>query len=318
MPDPQPVTPTPQENSLWSKIKTMGWPVALLVALIGLYDQKIAEDVNKAINKPDIVAPDGSTKPAPIDMKDLSNVVTDIVNKILDKNKQEKPDAVTPPTPSPGPVKPTDGVLAIALTDEAGKAITASTVDPGLLFRVSAKNATGKVAWQPVKHGDIHLMSSTDGTEFVGYLQPGQWVDFGLTDFGSQKQVSMRISCNQGPQPPPAPDTVDPPAPHPPVEKSAVSLIVLYDRLTVTPDHAIVLNDVEFWDSFKAAGNTWRFLNNNDDTLLAQTAKKDRGDTVMPTLLIYNQTTQKLLKAMPLPSTKDEIKSVVNFFAGGN
>ena len=317
----------------------MKWPVVVLVALVGLFNSNLAKDLGDALNKPDIVAPDGSTKHQELTQDEINNLITKTIDAVLPKllpKDPPKPPVVTPDKTkpvSPDPVSPVvvdkiepkvvtdDGLLGIQITNEEGRVITASTVDAGQLFRVSAKNAKGKVAWQPVKHGDIHLVASTDGTEYAGYLQSGQWIDFGLTDYGSQKQVSMRISCNQGPMPPPVdPVVVDPvgpqPAPVPPVTKAVVSVFVLYNK-DISADAATIMTATDVWDSFKKNGSEWRFVNSEDDTAIAEKIKADGTGTSVPSLLIYERSSMKLLKAQPLPLTVDELRSVVHQYTGG-
>lgn len=331
-------TPAPSKSK-WEALRDMKWPLVVLVALVGLFNSNLAKDLGDALNKPDIVAPDGSTKHQELTQEEINNLIAKTIDAVLPKllpKDQPKPVVVTPDKPkpvSPDPVTPVvpdktdpkvvtdDGLLGIQITNEEGRVITASTVDAGQLFRVSAKNAKGKVAWQPVKHGDIHLVATTDGTEYAGYLQSGQWIDFGLTDYGSQKQVSMRISCNQGPMPPPVdPVVVDPvgppPAPKPVVANTAVSLYVLYNK-DISADAAMIMTSTDLWDSFKKNGSEWRFVNSDDDTAIAEKIKADGAGTTVPSLLIYEKFSMKLLKVQPLPLTTDALSSVVKQYTGG-
>jgi len=306
----------------WTKIQAMKWPVVVIVALVGLFNSNLAKDLNSVINKPDVVAPDGSTTPAPITQEEMANLfaktLETVLPKLLPKPKDEsKPSPAvvvkdeTKPV-SPVPVAPDKGTgeLAISVTDEQGKPITGS-VEAGQMFRVSPKNAKGKVAWQASKNGPVHLLASTDGTEYFGYLEDGQWIDFALTDFEQQKQVTLRITCNQGPQPPPVVDD-NKPAP----VKGPVSLFVLYDK-NISASAASILTATDVWDSFKSDGSEWRFVNALDDTDLAKKVKADGAGTEIPSLLLYEKASMKFIKAQPLPLTTEALISVVKKHTGG-
>lgn len=340
--------PTPQKTK-WELLRDMKWPVVALVALIGLFNSNLSKDFGDALNKPDIVAPDGTVKPQPLTQEEINNLIVKTIDAVLpkllpnkdkagpapvvpvitpDKTKPVSPDSVvidkpdnTKPVGPPVKPEPTDGVLAIMITDETGKQITASDVDAGVLFRVSPKNAAGKVDWVAVKHGDVRLIASTSGTEYAGYLTKGSWVDFTLVDYWSQKQVSLRISCNQGPMPPPVDpvviDTVEPkPAPQPVVTNAVVSLYVLYNK-DISADAAMIMTSTDVWDSFKKNGSDWRFVNSDDDTDIAEKIKADGAGTTVPSLLIYDRVSAKLLRVMPLPTSTSALVSAVAPFIGG-
>lgn len=327
-------------KSKWEAIRDMKWPVVVLVALVGLFNSNLAKDLGDALNKPDIVAPDGSTKPAELTQEEISNLIVKTLETVLPK-LLPKPDSkppvttvvnpVTPDAPKPSPVTPVtpdkadgsktvvtdDGLLGILVTNEEGRIITASTVDAGQLFRVSAKNAKGKVAWQTSKHGDVRILASTDGSEYFGYLKDGQWVEFGLTDFGAQKQVSLRISCNQGPQPPPV-DPVEPVVDNtkPVPSKGPVSLFVLYDK-NLSAEAAAIMTATDVWNSFKTNGSEWRFVNKDDSTVLGMKVKNDNGNTEIPSLIVYEKASMRLLSAQPLPLTTEALVAVVKKYTGG-
>lgn len=333
--------PTPQKSK-WEAIRDMKWPLVVLVALIGLFNSNLAKDFGDVLNKPDVVAPDGTVRPPDLTQEEINKLIVKTIDAVLPKllpNKDKTappvvtPDNTKPVTPPPvvvdkpedakpvgPPVKPepADGVLAIMITDETGKQITASDVDAGVLFRVSPKNAVGKVGWIAVKHGDVRLIASSTETEYAGYLNKNSWVDFTLVDYGSQKQVSLRIACNQGPIPPPV-DNTEPvvgPQPKPPVTGTAVSLYVLYNK-DVSADAAMILTSTDVWDSFKKNGSEWRFINSDDDTAIAAKIKMDGAGTSIPTLLIYDKASTKLLKVQPLPLTTEALTSVVRQYTGG-
>lgn len=115
----------------------------------------------------------------------------------------------------PDPVKPVvpDGSTKIVITDELGKPISAATVEHGVLFRASSTGATANSGWSLSRSGDVKVITLDGNAGFVCYLNPGAWVEFHLTDFTTRTQLTQRITCNQGGQPPPVtPDTpVTPP-----------------------------------------------------------------------------------------------------------
>lgn len=130
-----------------------------------------------------------------------------------------KPPAPTPIVPTPGPIVPVPTPVVpvpgpndskIVVTDETGKSIAASTVEPGTLFQVSSTVAAANAGWSVSRNGDVRIVTLPGSAGFVCYLNPGAWVEFHLTDYGTRQQVVLRISCNQGPQPPPGPKPIDP------------------------------------------------------------------------------------------------------------
>lgn len=318
-------------------VKDAGWPLALILAFLqakGCISPEAVDKFKSVIQPtapvvkevtPETVQP-LSEPVGKMTPEQWANIIAEVIKLVRPEPLPNPPKPpVTPPDGKddpevvpPNPEPPT-GLLEIVVSDEAGKPITSPSVEAGQLFRVSAKGATGSIGWQPVKHGPVKLSASVDGTEYTGYLTTGQWVDFGLTDFGSKKQLSIRISCNQGPMPPPpvTPDDGQAPAPQPPpVKPGKVSLIVLYDATTITPDTAIVLNALPVWQSFTTDGHDWRFVNTEDDTLLGQRTKKDASGTTIPALLIYDKQSQSKLSSQPLPMTTEELISVVKGYSG--
>lgn len=105
------------------------------------------------------------------------------------------------PKPIPKPVPGPDGTK-IVLTDEQGKPITAATVEAGVLFQVSSTVPAGNAGWSVSRNGDVKLVTLANNAGFVCYLSPGAWIEFHLTDYGTRQQSVLRITCNQGPQPP--------------------------------------------------------------------------------------------------------------------
>jgi hypothetical protein len=240
----------------------------------------------------------------------------DLIRGVIEQLKPQP----TPVDPTPKPVDPIPppAGLTILVSDDTGKPISSSTVEAGALFRVSAVGAKGEIGWQSVKSGDVRLSASTDGQEFTGYLSPGQWVDFGLTDYESRKQLSVRISCNQGPRPPPNVVPVDPVDPDPPgPEVGQVSLAVVYDVKKIKPETAIVLNSTDVWNTFTAAGSEWLFYSIMTPEPLGKQAVEDAGDT-LPALVIYRKSDRKHLATVPLPKTVEDLRATVAKYTGGD
>lgn len=221
-----------------------------------------------------------------------------------------------PPKPSPEPVV-TD--LKVQLTSEQGEQLTTDSVDAGQVIRISAAGAKGKIGWQPVTNGEVHLIASTDGREYFGYLTSGSWLQIGLTDFDAQKQVSMRVKCNQAPQPPPIPPHVDPaPAPPKPVPPPPgnVSLVVVHDSRHASVESSILMNS-DVWQKLKKQGNEYLFVEETDNSSEAKKYKSDLDGVSVPALLIYDKKTGKKLSVMPRPKTVEELKVVVYSYTGG-
>jgi hypothetical protein len=202
--------------------------------------------------------------------------------------------------------------------DEQGKPIPSMNMNAGQLFRVCATDATGEIGWQPVRHGAVKLVASGDGKEWFGYLEADQWVDFGLTDFGSKKQVNARVTCNQAPQPPPEPGPQprpEPPKPAPvnPPQPRQISLAVVHDVKAITPEIAIVLNATEVWNSF---GIDWIFYDLADDTAEGSQAIQDCNRKA-PSLLAYDRKTGQLVKSQPLPKSVSALRETVATLQAG-
>lgn len=232
-----------------------------------------------------------------------------------------KPD-VTPAPPKPEPVV---SELKIQITTEKGESLAGNEVQAGQVIRISAVNAGQKIGWQPVSYGEVHLIASTDGKEYFGYLTSGSWLQLGLTDFASEKQISMRVTCNQAPQPPPkpVPPDVDPapkppeptpkPVPPPPGE---VSLVVVHDSRHASVESSILMNS-NVWQQFKKQGNEYLWVEETDNSQEAKKYKADLDGVPIPALLIYDKKTGKKLAAMPRPKDVEELKVVVYSYTGG-
>ncbi len=241
------------------------------------------------------------------------------------KPKPPEPTPV-PPTPAPKPVPVPDVVpvptptptvgLKIIITDETDKVVSATTVDPGKLFQVSAAGAKGDVSWQKSTHGEVSVLSLKSGG-FAFSLQPGAWVELFATDYGSQQQVSARISANQGAQPPPTP--VNPPVPDngdtKPVKSRKLMIAVVEDAQHRSLDTATILNAITMWNGFRDRGHDWRFYD------VATTEAKGkiavtRAGAILPAIVLSDLTTGELVDTEPLPKTTKAINDLITKWSG--
>lgn len=271
--------------------------------------QQLVEGEKKPKPKPPVVDPVPANQLTP---EQWAKLIAEIIDRL---KPVVKPEPVKPPVPDVTPVEPPASDPKILIVDETGKPITSGLVEPGQLFRVSAINASADIGWQPVKHGAVKLSVSTDGREYVGSLESGQWIDFGLTDFASRKQLSARVACNQAPQPPPVVPDVKPVDPVTPTAGS-LSLRVLHDVTDITADTALVLNAYDAWNEVAGDGD-WLFVDVTNTEREANNVKADASGTTVPALVIYDKTTGRKLAAMPLPKSVDALKETVAKYQGG-
>lgn len=327
--EPLPQQQTQQPNRATGLLKDWGWLIAaaLVVAqAMGYLTPEQAATIKAIVpvvmsEKPNDSEPVPAIEPTPVAESMTPQQWAELIKGIIEQLKPVPQPTPVDPTPKPKPVDPLPtppAGLAILVSDETGKPITSSTVEAGSLFRVSAVGAKGEISWQSVKSGDVRLSASTDGKEFAGYLSPGQWVDFGLTDYESRKQLSVRISCNQGPRPPPNVVPVDPVDPDPPgPEVGRVSLAVVYDVKKISPETAIVLNSTDVFNEFTAAGSEWLFYSIQTPEPLGKQAVEDAGDT-LPALVIYRKGDRNHLATVPLPKTVEDLRATVAKYTGVN
>lgn len=314
-----------------------GWVAVLLVLVaehFGLITPHQAEQFKKQL--PDIAqqeekqptpspdpapvpppVPDVKPAPGPMTPEQIAELIRKIVEESLKKSEPQPiaADDVTPapqpPLPTPAPIQP----VKIRLCDDAGEEIAAGEVADGQLFRVSAVGCGESIGWHPVKSGDVKLSTSTDGKEFCGYLRAGQWVEFSLTDFASKTQASLRVTCNQAPQPPPDDDVRPQPRPEPKAKN--VRLFVIHNVNKITPDAAIVLNATATWDAFTAAGNDWKFFDIATTDEYEKQIIEDVGNMTLPTIAIYDKASGKLLDSEPLPKSVIALEALVERYTEG-
>lgn len=245
--------------------------------------------------------------------------IADLIRQAIDAALKEKPPEPTPaedatPAPIPQPVSQ----VRIKLCDEAGQELTDSEIDAGQLFRVSALGCGEEIGWHPVESGDVKLSASTDGKEFCGYLEAGQWVEFSLTDFASKTQASLRVTCLTAPQPPPEPDDDDKkPDPKPEPKAQNVRIFVVYNPDKISPDAAIVLNANEMWDGFTDAGNDWKWIGWETDDSDEKQIVRDASGIGLPAVVVYDKSTGKKLTAEELPKSVIATEGLVERYTGG-
>lgn len=181
------------------------------------------------ILKPIINPPGPTPLPVPTpseqDLLDQIAALKDQIATIL------KPPAPTPIDPKPVPVVPVipiPGGSKIVVSDEQGKPITSATVEAGVLFQVGTSVAAGNAGWTVSKNGDVKLVTLAHDGGYVCYLNPGAWVEFHLIDYGTRQTSVVRITCNQGPQPPPIP-VVDVDVKPTPKPATGLRVLVVYE-----------------------------------------------------------------------------------------
>lgn len=190
------------------------------------------------------------------------------------------PPVVVPPVPvnPPPPTPPTPPTLlpqaTIVINDSMGKQVIGNPVffvDPGRPFVVHSKGSVhadqpGSISWVVDKSSpqDVDAMPYPDGTGYFCVLRNRATATFSLAvaSSGQVSQSMVRVTCNNGPQPPPDVTPVDPKPvdPKPVVDNTPVSLYLVYNPQTDTPDVAIIRNNVEWWDKFEKSGNKWQFF----------------------------------------------------------
>jgi len=316
----------PPVSPLKEFMRTYAPLVVALIALavsLGWISKEQADTITRVI--PILVAEKQSDEPEAViaEADPVAESMTpeqwaDLIKGIIEQLKPVPQPTPVDPTPKPVDPLPTPPAgLAILVSDGTGKPITSSTIEAGALFRVSAIGTAGDRAWQLVTSGEVHLVASTDGTEYTSYLLPGQWISFGLTDYESRKQLSVRISCNQGPRPPPNVVPVDP-VDDPPVTAKSVWMVVI-DDMTKTPTigQTQVINSIKVWDEINAKGGSWTFYDVASPEAAARKAAVDAGNVSTPALVIYDKATGAKLAAIPSPSTVEELRAIQTKYAGG-
>lgn len=264
--------------------------------------------------------PEPAPIPAPTPAPQPSNLtpeqIAELIRKAVEEALKPKPQEDATPAPQPAPQPTPVTQVKIKLCDEHGEELTSSEIAAGELFSVSAVGCGPEIGWHPVESGDVKLSASTDGKEFCGYLQPGQWVEFSLTDFASKSQASMRVTCLTAPQPPPDDETKPRPQPPQPTARN-VRIYVVYGS-KISPDNAIVLNANEMWDKFTANGNDWKFINVDTDDEYEKQIVADAAGVGLSAVVIYDKVTGKKLTAEELPKSVIATEGLVERYTGAS
>lgn len=304
------------------------WPIILLVLFVlqntGVLSVAQVGEFRKLFSFAEQAETDGKkTDPTPEPVKpnaltpeQIGELIRKAVEDALKASEDPKPTPATDDTPAPTPTPPTPAQAKIKLCDESGNELTDAAIEEGELFRVSAVNCGPEIGWHPVESGDVKLSASTDGKEFCGYLDAGQWVEFSLTDFASKTQASLRVTCLTAPHPPPDDDTKPRPEPPQPTAKN-VRMFVVYNVNKITPDAAIVLNATGMWDQFTADGNDWKFVDIATDDTYEKKIVADASGIGLPAIVVYDKSTGKKLTAEELPKSVIATEGLIERYTGG-
>lgn len=238
----------------------------------------------------------------------LIQQVIEAINKVTPPKPEPPPLPDPKPKPDPAPVE-----SKIVVTDENGKAVTASTVDPGALLLVTSSGSS--VGWQFAKHGAVRVASLPNNLGYAFSLDAGAWIELFLTDYAAKTQTSVRITANQGPMPPPPvpvpPNPPSPPSPPspPPKEAMTLGLIVFSDVSSRGPDTARLLMS-RYWQDLNKRHKVAVYDRSTGETVgkafLAETAGAT-GDV----LLIRDDTRSSKLAVIPLPKTEADFETAI-------
>lgn len=351
MTDPvvDPVVPTPsQTDKLLTWLSANWWKIALFVMLLF---QVPAERLQTFLT---IVAPAMTAKPVekdkPVEVQiapapekatpesdhvaaiDWKAIIDQLLPVIIDKLKpQPDPKPDPPPKPDPTPIPPTPPVPSgskIVVSDENGKPLTAATVDAGALYLVTA-STSGKVAWAKSSSGQVRVIALPDNRGFVFSLTEYAFVEFHLTD-SSLSTVSLRITANHGPQPPPgpvdpvAPDPVNPEDKKPHVSSFRVIFVkesgsTLSAAQTAIPGAKIVRDYLFAKTTRESSVTGWREYDPQTDVKNEQPTMKALWQSVQPKLTtipcIVVEVNGKA-EILPYPANVDEAMTLLKKYGG--
>jgi hypothetical protein len=256
-------------------------------------------------------------KPDAITPETIEEIIRKLLKETQEAKKEPKPTPAADDTPPPAPQPAPPAQAKIRLCDESGNELTDAAIEAGELFRVSAVNCGQEIGWHPVESGDVKLSASTDGKEYCGYLDAGQWVEFSLTDFASKTQASLRVTCLTAPQPPPDPKPDDEIRPKPQPTAKNVRVYVVYNENKISPDAAIVLNANDMWDKFTADGNDWKFIDISTDDAYEKKIVADASGIGLPAIVVYDKASGKKLTAEELPKSVIATEGLIERYTGG-
>lgn len=258
------------------------------------------------------VPPESTVGVTPDEIKQWADIIQQLLDQLKPKPVPPTPIPVpptpptpVPPTPEPQPPTPQPAEAKIIISDETGKSLTAATVEAGALFLATASDG-GKVAWAKSIHGSARVVTLPSNLGYAFTLQSGAFIEFFLTDSGLTT-TSIRITCNQGPIPPPTPQPTPPeptpPQPTPPQPSDRVlGLIVFSDKETRTADTAKLLNS-RYWQEISERHRVAVYFRSTSEAVgkafLAETDGMT-GDI----LLIRDDASSSRLACVPMPKTQ--------------
>lgn len=234
------------------------------------------------------------------------------------------PVPVNPPPPTPPTLLPQ---ATIVINDSMGKQVIGNPVffvDPGRPFVVHSKGSVhadqpGSISWVVDKSSpqDVDAMPYPDGTGYFCVLRNRATATFSLAvaSSGQVSQAMVRVTCNNGPQPPPDVTPVDPkpvdPKPDPTPAVSNVRVMLIYDPMFDSPQQAIIRNAFNWWEELKVKGNDYRFYTTGTADVkgkgaLAYATSKQVSP---PCLVAVSMTDGTPVDAIPSPSSVEEIDS---------
>lgn len=253
---------------------------------------------------------------------DLFRQVVDNLPKPKPEPKPDPDPKPLPPNPKPeppipvppNPPSPTPGTLRIALTDADQQEITSPTVGAGKLIVVRFMGASGPGSLTVLAHGPAQV-AKVDANNWSIVLDLGSEVDCIGTEFGTQKQITMRVTCNKGPIPPPNPQPQPDPKPIPDDHanvKKPVGIWIVWDKGTVTPDQSTMIKDFPFWMDLQKQGNDWRtFLMETKDPAGQWAIQQMQAKQKQPPAIVFVDENRKFLDVIPMPSDYGTVKAAV-------
>lgn len=266
----------------------------------------------------------------PVIKQALKDVIGELRDVIPKPDPKPLPDPV-PIDPKPVPIDPITTGPKIVVTNELGKPIVAATVESGVLFQVSSNVAPANAAWSVSRTGDVRLVTLPGNAGFVCYLSGSSWVEVHLTDFGTRQQAALRITCNQGPQPPPKPIViVDPkppidvtpkpdpkPDPKPVVTDQKLGIYFVYDPSNVTPETSKMLKSSLDWLMIESRGHDYRSYQPTTMDDVGKWAIKQISDKGMHLpAIVFVDSNRFLLDIIPAPDSMQDVNDAIKRFGG--
>ncbi|NCX55915.1 MAG: hypothetical protein EBW87_01760 [Burkholderiaceae bacterium] len=133
-------------------------------------------------------------------------------------------------------------------------------VDPNKPFVVHSKGSIhaempGSISWVIDKSSpqDVDAIPYPDGSGYFCVLRNKSTATFSLAvaSSGQVSQAMVRVTCNNGPMPPPDVTPVDPKPVDPTPTVSNVRVMLIYDPMFDSPQQAIIRNAFNWWEELK-------------------------------------------------------------------